>query len=142
MVYLSLFLSALLAATLIPAQSEGLLIGLLLEGSSVFWGLILAASMGNTLGSVVNWFFGRYLHCLQHKRWSPVSVQSVKSAEERFRKLGLWSLLLSWVPIIGDPITVVAGFLRVRFVPFLLLVAIAKTGRYLVISLPVYWYQY
>ena len=141
MAYLSLFVSALLAATLIPAQSEGLLIVLILDGFYVFWWLVLAASIGNTLGSVINWMLGRYLERFQNKTWFPVSEQGLQSAQQRFQKYGLWSLLLSWVPIIGDPLTVVAGFMRVRFLPFLLVVAVAKFGRYLAIALPVYWYQ-
>lgn len=140
MAYLSLFISALLAATLIPAQSEGLLAALILEGSYLFWGLILVASVGNTLGSVVNWWLGYHLQRFQDRRWFPFSAASIEKAGERLRKYGLWSLLLSWMPIIGDPITLVAGFLRVRFWTFLALVAVAKTGRYLVIGLPLYWY--
>ena len=142
MVYFSLFISALLAATLIPAQSEGLLAALILEDSYFFWGLILVASVGNTLGSVVNWWLGYHLQRFQSQRWFPFSAATIEKARERLCKYGLWSLLLSWMPIIGDPITLVAGFLRVRFWTFLLLVALAKTGRYLVLGLPLYWYQY
>lgn len=140
MAYFSLFLSALVAATLLPAQSEGLLVALILEGSYSFWGLVLVASVGNTLGSVVNWWLGFHLQRFQDKRWFPFSVEHIEKAGERFRKYGLWSLLLSWMPIIGDPITLVAGFLRVRFWVFLIGVAVAKTGRYLLIGLPLYWY--
>ncbi len=138
MAYFSLFLSALLAATLLPAQSEGLLAALILEGSYFFWGLILVASVGNTLGSVVNWWLGYHLQRFQDRRWFPFSRGSIEKAGERLRRYGLWSLLLSWVPVIGDPITLVAGFLRVRFWVFLGLVALAKTARYLVIGLPIY----
>lgn len=140
MAYFSLFISALLAATLIPAQSEGLLAALILDGSYFFWGLILVASVGNTLGSAVNWWLGYHLQRFQGRRWFPFSEVSIEKAGEWLRKYGLWSLLLSWMPIIGDPITLVAGFLRVRFWVFLGLVVLAKTGRYLVIGLPVYWY--
>ena len=141
MAYLSLFFSALLAATLIPAQSEGLLAALVLDGTYVFWGLILVASLGNTLGSVINWWLGYHLQRFQHKRWFPFSTESLEKAGERFRRYGLWALLLSWMPVIGDPITLIAGVLRVQFLPFLFLVALAKTGRYLVIAMPLYWYQ-
>ena len=140
MAYLSLFVSALLAATLLPAQSEGLLIALILKESHFFWGLILAASIGNTLGSVVNWWLGYHLQRFQDKSWFPFSAASIERASVRLQKYGLWSLLLSWMPVIGDPITLVAGFLRVPFWVFLGLVAVAKTGRYLMIGLPIYWY--
>ncbi len=141
MAYFSLFISALLAATLLPAQSEGLLVGLILDDSYLFWGLILAASVGNTLGSLVNWWLGYHLQRFQGRRWFPFSATSIEKAGVQLRKYGLWSLLLSWMPIIGDPLTLVAGFLRVRFWTFLLLVALAKTGRYLALGLPLYWYQ-
>lgn len=140
MAYFSLFVSALLAATLLPAQSEGLLITLILQESYFFFGLILAASIGNTLGSVVNWWLGYHLQRFQDRSWFPFSAASIEKASVRLRKYGWWSLLLSWMPVIGDPITLVAGFLRVPFWVFLGLVAVAKTGRYLVIGLPVYWY--
>lgn len=132
--YFSLFAAAFLAATIFPAQSEALLLALIVGGSySVGW-LVLVATLGNTLGSVLNWWLGRYLHHFRHRRWFPVSEKTLKAAEQRFRKYGLWSLLLSWVPIIGDPLTVVAGLLRVPFWTFLLLVGVAKGMRYLLIS--------
>lgn len=134
MSYLSLFIAAFLAATLLPAQSEALLLALVLDNPSVVGWLILTATIGNTLGSVLNWWLGRYLHHFQDKRWFPVSKKSLGYAEQRFRKYGKWSLLLSWMPIIGDPLTVIAGLLKVPFRTFLILVSIAKGLRYLVIG--------
>lgn len=132
--YFSLFAAAFLAATIFPAQSEALLLALIVGGShSVGW-LVLVATLGNTLGSVLNWWLGRYLHHFRHRRWFPVSEKTLNAAEQRFQKYGLWSLLLSWVPIIGDPLTVVAGLLRVPFWTFLFLVGVAKGMRYLLIS--------
>lgn len=134
MAYFSLFAAAFLAATIFPAQSEALLLALIVSGSHPVGWLVLVATLGNTLGSVLNWWLGRYLHHFRHRRWFPVSEKTLNAAEQRFQKYGLWSLLLSWVPIIGDPLTVVAGLLRVSFWKFLLLVGIAKGMRYLLIS--------
>jgi len=133
MIYLSLFLAALLAATLVPAQSEALLVALLLEGSHSIALLLLVATTGNTLGSVINWWLGRYIERFRDKRWFPVSEARLARAQQRFQRYGHGSLLLSWVPIIGDPLTVIAGLMRVRFLPFLLLVLIAKGGRYAIL---------
>ncbi|RRJ85497.1 DedA family protein [Aestuariirhabdus litorea] len=91
------------------------------------WG---AATLGNTLGSCVNWQLGRYLLHFQERRWFPFSGEQLERAQSRFNRWGLWSLLLSWVPVIGDPITFAAGVMRVRFATFLLLVLLAKGGRY------------
>lgn len=132
--YSGLFIAALLAATLIPAQSESVLVGLVLSQHYAFWGLIVVATLGNTLGSVMNWWLGRYLQHFQHKRWFPVSAAGLQRAQMHFQRYGLWSLLLSWVPIIGDPLTVVAGLLRVPFWVFLGLVTLAKGGRYLLLA--------
>ena len=106
--YLLLFTSALLAATLIPAQSEAVLVGLLLNGQGAFWLLIAVATLGNTLGSVINWWLGRYLEHFQDKRWFPVKAASLARAQQWFQHYGWGVLLLSWLPIIGDPLTVVA----------------------------------
>ena len=132
--YLLLFTSALLAATLIPAQSEAVLVGLLLNGQSAFWLLIAVATLGNTLGSVINWWLGRYLEHFQDKRWFPVKAASLARAQQWFQRYGWGVLLLSWLPIIGDPLTVVAGVMRMRLLPFVLVVAVAKGGRYGVLA--------
>ncbi len=134
MSYFSLFMAALLAATLIPAQSETVLLALVLGDEHPVWLLVGVATFGNTLGSVLNWWLGRYLEHFRERRWFPVSAASLAKAQERFQRYGWWSLLLSWLPIIGDPLTVMAGFMRVPFLPFLLLVALAKGGRYALIG--------
>jgi membrane protein YqaA with SNARE-associated domain len=131
--YLGLFLSAFLAATIVPFSSEVLLGGMLVSGSFDTWGLLIAASTGNTLGAVINWGLGRYCLHWQDRRWFPVSVKQLDKASKSFNQYGVWTLLLAWVPIIGDPLTLAAGLLRVRFPVFLLLVTISKTGRYLVV---------
>lgn len=129
-----LFMSAFLAATIIPMQSEAVLAGLVYAGNHPVWILLTVASLANTLGAVVNWALGRFLNELQDRPWFPASRKALGAAERWFQHYGVWSLLLSWVPIIGDPLTVAAGILRVPFALFLALVAIAKTGRYLVIA--------
>lgn len=130
MAYLSLAFAAFLAATILPAQSEALLVALLLEGSAHVGLLLLAASLGNTLGSVVNWWLGHYVEKFRNRRWFPVSDKALQQAQQRFQRYGYWSLLLSWMPIIGDPLTVIAGIMRMPLAHFIALVALAKTGRY------------
>jgi len=133
--YLLLFISAFGAATLLPLQSEAVLLAFLAEGShSVPW-LLFVASLGNILGSCVNWWLGFKVEHYKDKKWFPVSPQQMVKAQAKYHKYGYWSLLLSWVPIIGDPITLIAGLLKENFARFLLMVAIAKIGRYLFIYL-------
>ena len=132
-VYGGLFLAAFTAATLLPAQSEALVVGLLLTDYAP-WLVLAVASVGNVLGSVVNWFPGRGIERFRGRRWFPVSPAALARAEGWYRRYGRWSLLLAWAPIIGDPLTVVAGVLRETFLVFLLLVSIAKIGRYLILA--------
>jgi len=132
--YLGLFLAAFAAATLLPAQSEAVLTALLLTGEFPVTALLLVATLGNVLGSVVNWLLGRYLERFRHKRWFPVSDAQLEKAQGQYRRFGRWSLLLSWVPIVGDPLTVIAGVMREPFWRFALLVTLAKGGRYVVLA--------
>ena len=130
-----LFLSAFGAATLLPLQSEAVLVGLLAQTQYPVWLLIAVASLGNILGSCVNWWLGLKVEQYKNKKWFPVSEQKMLQAQGIYQKYGFWSLLLSWVPIIGDPITLIAGLLKENFVRFVVMVSIAKIGRYLL----VYW---
>lgn len=132
--YGSLFLAAFIAATLLPAQSEALLVGLLATGSYSPLTLILVAGTGNVLGSIVNWLLGRGVERFRGARWFPVSAASLERAGNWYRKYGWWSLLLSWAPIIGDPLTMAAGVMREPFLRFVLVVSIAKFGRYIVLA--------
>lgn len=133
--YGGLFAAALGAASILPMQSEPLLITLLLLADQPAWALVLVASVGNTIGSCINWLLGRGVERFRHRRWFPVPDAALAKAEGWYRRWGRWSLLLSWAPVIGDPLTVVAGVLREPFWSFLILVALAKTARYFVLAL-------
>ena len=133
-VYASLFGVAFIAATVFPLQSEAALIALLLGGQQPVWALIAVASVGNVLGSVVNWLLGRSLERFRDRRWFPASPAALERAQRAFQKWGKWSLLLSWAPFIGDPLTVMAGVLREPLPMFVLLVTMAKVGRYVTLA--------
>lgn len=133
--YAGLFAVALGAASILPMQSEPVLVALLLLGEQPAWALVAVASLGNTLGSCLNWLLGRWIEHYRDRRWFPVPAAKLAKAEGWYHRWGKWSLLLSWAPIIGDPLTVIAGVLREPFWTFVLLVAIAKTGRYVVLTL-------
>ena len=131
--YLGLFTAAFLAATILPLSSEVVLSALLLSGLSPAT-LVITATVGNVLGSLVNYALGYWGGLLVVKKWLGMSEDAFVRAEQRFVKYGLFSLLFAWVPIIGDPLTVVAGVLRVRLRWFIVLVAAGKWLRYVVIS--------
>lgn len=130
-----LFICALGAATLLPLQSEAVLVGLLIQAEYSALILIAVASLGNILGSCVNWYLGLKIEKFKDKKWFPVSEGKLNQAQNIYHKYGFWSLLLSWVPIIGDPITLIAGLMKENFIRFLWIVSIAKIGRYLFIYL-------
>src|SRR4051812_3325792 len=110
--YAGLFGASLLAATLLPAQSEVILFRMLLTDHYSTWALVPVASVGNVLGSCINWFLGRFIAHFEDRRWFPVKREAIARVEGWYHRYGRWSLLLSWAPIIGDPLTIVAGVLR------------------------------
>ena len=132
-VYAALFAIAFGTATFLPLQSEAMLTGLLLADYPPMW-LITIASAGNVPRSVVNWIIGRQAERFKHRRWFPVNDAQLDRAKRWYRRHGKWSLLLSWVPVVGDPLTIVAGVLREPLPTFLALVTIAKLGRYLALA--------
>lgn len=132
-IYSSLFFSALVAATIFPMQSEALLVGLLLADYPA-WTLVTVASIGNILGSLLNWLLGRWVERFRGRSWFPVDDKSLARAEAWYHRYGKWTLLLSWAPIVGDPLTVIAGIFREPLRVFLPLVAVAKVGRYLALT--------
>jgi len=129
-----LALSAFSAATLLPGGSEAVLAAVLALGATPAPLAIAVATVANTLGSVVNWAIGRYLARFRHHPRFPVSPERLERTSEAFRRRGAWLLLLSWAPIVGDPMTVVAGVLRVRLAVFVPLVLVAKLTRYLAVG--------
>ncbi|WP_347929928.1 YqaA family protein [Pseudomonas helvetica] len=133
--YLGLFIAAFGAATLLPLQSEAVLVGLLLNGKHGLWWLLAVATLGNVLGSLLNWWLGRSVERFRERRWFPVSPAHLEKARTHYQRYGHWSLLLSWVPIIGDPLTLVAGVMREPVGRFLLIVTFAKGARYGVLAL-------
>ncbi|KXO81777.1 hypothetical protein AYL20_14555 [Acinetobacter venetianus] len=126
-----LFISAFGAATLLPLQSEAVLMALLVKGLANPIYLLIVATLGNVLGSCVNWWLGLKIEHFKDKKWFPVSEQRLVQAQQIYHKYGFYSLLLSWTPLIGDPITLIAGLMKENFWRFLLIVTIAKGGRYL-----------
>ncbi|WP_342236208.1 YqaA family protein [Inquilinus sp. OTU3971] len=128
--YLGLFSAAFLAATILPGSSEAVLVALLLGGLGDPLWLFVVATIGNTAGAILNWSLGRWLLRYAGRRWFPVTRGQLARAGAWFRRYGAWSLLLSWVPIVGDPLTVAAGTLRMSFLPFVILVGIGKAARY------------
>ena len=132
--YIGLFCSALVAATILPMQSETVLVGLLTASDYSASILILVATLGNVLGSVINWYLGRYLLRFKERRWFPGSGHQLERAQSWYRRYGRWSLLGSWQPIVGDPLTVTAGIMREPLGPFVFLVTIAKGTRYLILA--------
>ena len=133
MVYLTLFLLSFLAATILPFSSELTLAGLISSSNYDNLLLLIFASFGNVLGSVVNWALGFYSRNLTTKKWFPFKDNQIENSSKWFRNFGKWSLLFAWVPIVGDPLTLVAGLLKVRFIEFIILVAIGKVSRYFVV---------
>jgi membrane protein YqaA with SNARE-associated domain len=133
MIYLSLFLISFLAATILPLSSELMLAGLIATSNYDSLLLLTVASFGNVLGSVFNWALGFYSRNLTTKKWFPFKDEQIERSSKWFNKFGRWSLLFAWAPIIGDPLTLVAGLLRVKFLEFLILVTIGKVSRYFLI---------
>ena len=133
MAYLSLFFTAFISATLLPSSSELVMTAMVAKGNYVLWLLWLSATLGNVLGSCVNYWLGTQVLRFKNRKWFPVSEKSIKKAETQFNKYGIYSLLFAWLPVVGDPLTVVGGIFRVKFSVFLILVALGKGSRYLAV---------
>ncbi len=128
MALIGLFFSALIAATLFPMGSEVVLLALLDQGQHPVWLLWGIATCGNTLGSCINYAIGYWTsehvtHKYEHSR-------SWQQGQRLYQRYGIWSLLFAWLPIIGDPLTLIAGLARTNFKLFIALVIIGKGGRY------------
>jgi len=130
----ALFFAAFIAATLLPAQSEAALAALLVSGSHSPVLLVSVATAGNVLGSLTNWILGRFMLHFVGRRWFPFKEPQIERARQRYARIGWVSLFGSWLPIIGDPLTFIAGVMREPLWRFLLVVTLAKGGRYLVLT--------
>jgi membrane protein YqaA with SNARE-associated domain len=128
-----LFLSSFLAATIFPAQSELVLASLNIADNHDKFLLVAIATTGNVLGALVNWFIGYYLIKFKNKKWFPIQKRKIDKYSRFYRRWGILSLLLAWMPIIGDPLTVIAGIFKTNIWLFLTLVTIGKLSRYLLI---------
>ena len=133
MIYLSLFAISFFAATILPFSSELTLAGLIAISNYDNLVLLVVASFGNVLGSVVNWALGFYSRNLTTKKWFPFKDKQIENSSKWFSKFGKWSLLFAWIPVIGDPLTLAAGLLRVKFIEFIIFVTIGKFSRYFLI---------
>lgn len=131
---LGLFTSALLSATILPGTSEAVLVGYIALSQLPVALLVAVATLGNVLGSFVNWLLGYYARSLENRPWFPVKPAEMARWQAFYERYGRLSLLLAWVPVIGDPITLVAGVARTPIWVFLPLVALSKLGRYVVVA--------
>ena len=131
----TLFFSALISSTLLPGGSEALLLYRLNEGGHVIT-LVLIATAGNVLGSCITYGMGRLGNEAVHKKWLRISAEQTARAEAWFSRYGKASLLLAWLPIVGDPLCLIAGLLRCHLITFLILVTLGKFARYALLAFP------
>lgn len=129
--YFNLLLISFLSATVLPLSSEILLSLMLLSKNYQALLLFIFVSVGNISGSIFNWYIGSKFLIFKDKKWFPLSSLQLEKSQKYFNKYGSWSILLAWLPIIGDPITILAGALKIKFFKFLVLVSISKLTRYL-----------
>lgn len=132
--YGGLFLTALAAGSILPVQSEAVLAGMMIMGDWPVWMLILVASLGNTGGAVINWYLGRTIEKYENRKWFPANPEQMAKAHTWYNKYGRASLLLSWVPVLGDGLTVMAGVMRERLGVFTSIVFVGKAARYIIFA--------
>lgn len=138
--YLILFGSAFLAATVLPFYSEVFLYAMALRGEPGV-ALVLVATVGNTLGAVINWLLGLYILHFRDRPWFYFNARQIERAQAWFQHYGIWTLLFAWLPMGGDALTLIAGVMRVRLPVFLVLVALGKSLRYVFIVYLADWLQ-
>lgn len=124
---LSLFASSFLSATLLPGNSEVVLVAMLLSGVSQPWLLVLIATMGNSFGGLTNVILGRFFPLREKSRWQEKAVGWLKS-------YGAATLLLSWMPVIGDLLCLLAGWMRISWGPVLFFLCLGKALRYVLVA--------
>jgi membrane protein YqaA with SNARE-associated domain len=139
-IYSGLFLAAFVA--LIPMQSEAAMVAIILADPSHPAALLVAiASLGNVAAALVNWALGRFIVHFRDRAWFPVRQSVLERAQQWYARYGRWSLLLTWVPFIGDPLAIASGVMREPLPTFLVLVGITKTARYVVLAATMGWLQ-
>lgn len=124
---LSLFASSFLSATLLPGNSEVVLVAMLLSGVSQPWLLVLIATIGNSLGGLTNVILGRFFPLCEKSRWQEKAVGWLK-------RYGAATLLLSWMPVIGDLLCLLAGWMRISWGPVLFFLCLGKALRYVLVA--------
>jgi len=133
MEYISIFFLSFLTATIIPFLSEVGLLSYMALGKFNNELLLIFASLGNILGSCVNYILGLYIINFKTKSWFPFKDNQILKATNWFNRFGVYSLFFSFLPIVGDPLTLIAGIFRVSFIKFIILVSFGKVLRYLLI---------
>lgn len=129
--YANLTIISFLAATILPFSSEIFLSVMLLSKKYELALLLFFASFGNICGSIVNWYLGKKILIFKKKKWFPVNSNQLIKSQKLFNKYGSWSILFAWIPVIGDPITVLSGVLNISFIKFVILVTVSKVSRYI-----------
>ncbi|MDB5556490.1 MAG: associated Golgi protein-like protein [Rhizobium sp.] len=132
--YFGLFVAALAAGSILPVPSEAALVALILTSDDPVWIAVAVATVGNVTGSLINWTLGRGIERLHGTRWFPASEASIERAGRWYHRYGRWSLALSFIPIIGDPLTIIAGVMKEQLWFFMIVVTIAKLGRYVAVA--------
>jgi membrane protein YqaA with SNARE-associated domain len=132
--YAGLFTIAFLAATILPLQSEAVLAGMLGFSGEPWLALLAVATLGNTLGAVVNWGLGRGIEHYQNRTWFPATPEQLEKAKHHYTRWGRWCLFFAWLPVVGDAFTVLAGVLHEKLWIFVVIVGAGKLARYLVVA--------
>jgi membrane protein YqaA with SNARE-associated domain len=131
--YLLVFATSFLSATIVPIGSDPVLSGTVAMSGQPIWALVAVATIGNTLGAIVNWALGMGIERFRHKSWFPASDAQLAKAKTHYDRWGRWTLLFAWLPLIGDAFTVLAGVMKEKLWIFVVLVGIGKLFRYLLL---------
>jgi membrane protein YqaA with SNARE-associated domain len=134
-VYFILFISSFVSSTILPGNSELTLTAFISQREYETMYLIIIASIGNVSGSIVNWYLGLNFIKFKNKKWFPFKEKNIKNSSKWFLKYGKWSLLISWVPFIGDGLTLIAGISKLPLNEFIIFVTIAKVARYIFVAM-------
>ncbi|MFA5598864.1 MAG: YqaA family protein [Pusillimonas sp.] len=137
----AVFLVSLVSSTLLPMGSEAVLLAYIGTVPAMAWAALAVATLGNTLGGVITFWMGRGAEALYERYATPGKPDRLtKKARQWVERWGAPVLLLSWLPVIGDPLCAVAGWMRLPFWRSVVFIAIGKALRYLAIALPVLWF--